>query len=75
MPPSMRRTSVTRLEPTWPQVRTSAAFNGLRQELNSYRTNQDQNWDVTKANNTYAFLAKLNACETPEAVTAVQQDG
>jgi hypothetical protein len=51
-------------------------FSGLKEQLGAYRTNQDQNWQTGKENNTEAFLSALNSrYKTPEALAAAQASG
>lgn len=52
------------------------AFTPLREQLKAYQTNEAQNYEVGKANNTEAFMAQLTSrYKTPEALAAAQQSG
>jgi hypothetical protein len=52
------------------------AFTPLREQLKAYQTNEAQNYEVGKTNNTEAFMAQLTSrYKTPEALAAAQASG
>jgi hypothetical protein len=51
------------------------AFGRIREDLDRRQMTEDKNWDVTKDNNTQAFMAELTKYKTPEELQAAQQSG
>lgn len=52
-----------------------SGLEGLKNNLRAREERDASNWDVTKQNNTEAFLNKLNSYKTPEELAAAQASG